>query len=399
MPKLTLTAAAVAHAVAEAGKRKTDYYDTAVVGFVLEVRETGGKTYWLRYRDGHGTQRQHKIGDAASLPFDQAKATAQTLRARVVLGEDPAAEKAKKRTVPTVAELAVRYLSHVRKAKKSWDIDERHLRNHILPKWGKKHLDELDAAEVTAWLHGLKDAGYAPASANRQVVILRHMLNLAKRWGVAGAEGHPLAHVTLLPVANERERYLSPEETQRLRAALAEDENPQLPHIVALLLMLGCRKRELLDAKWDEFDLEAKRWRIPASKTGVRHVPLSSGALAVLAQLPRWDGCPYVVPNPKTRQPYDNLYRAWNRARTRAGLPDVRMHDLRHSFASFLVNAGESLYTVAKILGHAQLRTTQRYSHLDQSVLLAASEAATVAVGWETAAPAVAARQPSPATV
>lgn len=119
----------------------------------------------------------------------------------------------------------------------------------------------------------------------------------------------------------------------------------------------------------------------------------------LLAQLPRWDGCPYVVPNPKTRQPYDNLYRAWNRARTRAGLHDVRMHDLRHSFASFLVNAGQSLYTVAKILGHAQLRTTQRYSHLDQSVLLAASEAATVAVGWETAAPAVAARQPSPATV
>jgi integrase len=181
---------------------------------------------------------------------------------------------------------------------------------------------------------------------------------------------------------NARERFLTAEETQRLQLAMAKSKNKQLSNIVALLLLLGCRKRELFDSRWTDFDLERRTWRIPLAKSGKsRHVPLSQTALAVLSQLPRWEGCPFVVPNPETRQPYRCIYACWNNARKAAGLPEVRMHDLRHSMASNMINSGSSIYEVSKVLGHTQLRTTQRYAHLSQETLLAAVDAAADATG------------------
>jgi len=144
-----------------------------------------------------------------------------------------------------------------------------------------------------------------------------------------------------------------------------------------LLLLLGCRKRELLDSRWEDFDLDRRVWRIPFSKNGKsRHVPLPNAALEILNQLPRWDGRPYVIPNPETMKPHVQIHRAWNNARVAAGLSDVRIHDLRHSMASNMVNSGRSLYEVAKVLGHSQLKTTQRYAHLSQETLLDAVDAA-----------------------
>jgi integrase len=163
---------------------------------------------------------------------------------------------------------------------------------------------------------------------------------------------------------------------------LEGSDNTQLKFIIPLLLLTGARKRELLDARWEHFDLGRRIWTIPTCKTGkARHVPLSSAALSILAQLPRWDGCPFVVPNPKTRVPFVSIFISWNTARKRADLPDVRMHDLRHSMASNMVNSGRSIYEVAKVLGHTQLKTSQRYSHLSQETLLAAVDAAADATG------------------
>ncbi|MGN7160750.1 site-specific integrase [Sphingomonas sp. SAFR-052] len=137
------------------------------------------------------------------------------------------------------------------------------------------------------------------------------------------------------------------------------------------MLLTGCRKRELLDARWEEVNLEKKVWRIPTSKTGKpRHVPLSEDAIAVLNAIPRFDRCPFIVPNPESRKPFLSIYHSWDTARRSAQLADVRMHDLRHSAASNLVNSGQSLYVVAKVLGHSQTRTTERYAHLDASVFL-----------------------------
>lgn len=390
MPHANLDAHFVRNAVCPEGKSKVDYYDTAITGFILEVRASGGKTFHLRYRDPHGKQRQHKIGDSKSLSFDKARQAAQVLRSRVVLGDSPAEERKIKRSIPTVAEFAEeRYMPFVKGYKKSWDSDDSYLRNHVLPRFGSHHLDQVSQQEVVEFHHAMRAKGYALATCNRMLVLMRYMFNLAKKWKLPGADFNPTIGVPMYEANNARERYLTAEETQRLKMALVRSDNTQLQYIVPLLLMTGARKRELLEAQWEHFDLERRSWRIPMSKSGkARYVPLSTTVLEVLAQLPRWPGCPYLVPNPKSREPFVSVFCSWNTARKHAGLPEVRMHDLRHSMASNMVNSGRSIYEVAKVLGHTQLKTSQRYSHLSQETLIAAVDAAANATGtnWSSAA-------------
>ena len=155
--------------------------------------------------------------------------------------------------------------------------------------------------------------------------------------------------------------------------AVQASVNPMLQYIIPMLILTGARKREVLDAKWEEFDLERKQWRISITKAGKpRYVPLSDGVLQMLASMPH-DDSPWIFPNYKTRKPYVSIFYSWITGRKQAGLAEVRIHDLRHSFASFLVNAGRSLYEVQKILGHTQIKTTQRYAHLSQDTLLDAA--------------------------
>lgn len=147
-----------------------------------------------------------------------------------------------------------------------------------------------------------------------------------------------------------------------------------LRYIIAGLLLTGARKRELLDAKWKDFDLEKRIWTVQFNKSGKpRYIPLSDGMLTLLSEIPRFEYCEWVFPNPATLKPYVHFFRSWDTARKRAGLPDLRIHDLRHTFASFLINSKRSLYEVQRILGHAESKTTQRYAHLSQDSLLEAA--------------------------
>ena len=149
-----------------------------------------------------------------------------------------------------------------------------------------------------------------------------------------------------------------------------------------MLILTGARKREVLDAKWKDFDLARRLWRIPTTKSGkARFVPLSDGAIGLLQNVPRLEGVDYVFPHPIKGVPYASIFYAWHKARTLAGLTDVRLHDLRHSHASFLVNAGRTLYEVQHILGHSQVATTQRYAHLSPDTLLAATNSVHKALG------------------
>ena len=163
---------------------------------------------------------------------------------------------------------------------------------------------------------------------------------------------------------------------------LKGSDNKMLQYIVPMLILTGARKREVLDAHWEDFDFEHRSWRIHTTKLGrPRHVPLSDGAISLLNSAPRFDGCPWTFPNPKTLKPYVSIFYSWNSARTAAGLSDVRIHDLRHTFASFLVNAGRTLYEVQHLLGHTQIKTTQRYSHLSQDTLLDATNSVNKTLG------------------
>ncbi len=383
MPKVTLSAAMVGSAACPTGKSKIDYYDTTITGFVLEVRHTGGKTFYLRYRDVHGKLRQHKIGDAKSLTYDKARQVAQRLRSQVVLGEDPAEDRKALRMIPTLREVVVdRYIPDIEQHRRNYSSSLSFIHNHLLPALGHLHLDQVTPEKIIEVHQGLRQQGYALATCNRLPIMMKTIYNLCQRQKVPGSLPNPAHGVQLFQVNNARERYLTPEEIQRLREALELSENPQLKFIVPLLLFLGCRKRELLDARWEDLDLDRRNLYVPLSKSGKsRNIPLSIPAVEMFRQLPRWPGCPYVIPNPKTLKPYVSLYEPWHNARVRAGLGEVRIHDLRHTAASLLVQSNVPIYTVSKILGHTQLKTTERYAHLSDDTLLAAADTAATAMG------------------
>lgn len=376
MPKAHLTQAFVANAGCEVGKKKTDWYDTHIPGFILERRVSGKGTYYLRYNDVSGRQRQHKIGGVDDVTCAAARKKAQELRSEVVMGGDPGAKKALAKSIPLYAELAAKHLAFAKIHLKSYDDLESCMRVHIVPKWGKTRLTDMTSQSVGQWLNEKRISGLAPASVEKLRVILGRSFSLGASWDIPGTERNPTRGIPRKPLNNNRERFLTPEETFRLKAAVAASQNPQLQHIVGLLLLTGARLRELLEARWEHVDVARRSWFIPTSKTGKsRYVPLSTPALAIIETLPRFKGCPWLVPNPDTRQPFVSIKHSWQHAIKEADLPGLRLHDLRHSAASFMVNSGVDLFAVGKVLGHASYQSTQRYSHLANDTLLKAVEA------------------------
>lgn len=384
MPTVQLTNSMIKSLICPQDKGKIEVTDAGCKGLVIEVRRSGGRTYYLRYTDHRGKQRQYRIGDATAITLIQARVRATELRGQIALGQDPAAKKAGLRLVPTFADFSAEsYMPYAKGYKRSWDSDDSYLRNHLLPVFGKKHLDEISKHDVIAFHHGMRAKGYALGTCNRCLILLRYMMNLAVRWEVAGVSKNPTHGVPLFEdLAGKKERYLTQGETKRLYDALKVSDNPMLQFIIPMLLLTGARKREVLDARWEDFDLIRRQWRIPKTKTGrPRHVPLSDGVIRLLAAVPHDEESGWVFPNPKTGKPYVSVFYSWNTARKLAGLKDVRIHDLRHSFASFLVNAGRSLYEVQRILGHTQVKTTQRYAHLSQETLVDACNSVVNALG------------------
>jgi integrase len=383
MPKLQLTPALVSNAHCPADRKRLDMFDIQTKGLVLEVRESGGKTYYLRYQNQRGRTRQLRLADAKDVSLSQARALADKARNKIAMGEDPCDEKAVLRKVPTFGQfVADQYLPYVKTYKRSWDTDISLLKNHLLPRFENRYLDTIVRQDIIKMHHDRRASGAAAGSANRLLIMMRYIFNLAIRWDAPGIKANPCAGVPLLEVNNKKERYLSVDEAQRLYEAVRASENTMLQYIVPMLILTGARKREVLDAQWQDFDLARRIWRIPMSKSGKsRYVPLGDGAMTVLSTMPRSMKCEWAFANPQTNKPFVSVFCAWNTARKNAGLADVRMHDLRHSFASLLVNSGRTLYEVQQILGHTQVKTTQRYAHLSQDTLLDAANAATRAVG------------------
>lgn len=384
MPKVNLSHNFVCKAVCPEGKKKIVFWDTKIKGFILEVRSSGNRTYALRYRSENGSQKQLKLGSTEDISFEKARRAAEIARGKVVLGQDPCEEKRTKKKTPTLGYFVeFHYLVHI-KHKRSFKTDLSMLRCHILPRFGKTHMDKINTQAISDFHHGMVSKGLAKGTANRGLVLIKYMFNLAIKWKTPGVNFNPAVGVKLFNANNARERYLTTEEAQRLLAAAENSKNPQLKNIITLLLLTGCRKRELLDAKWSEFDLDRRIWRISMSKSGKsRHVPLSKAALDVLNQLSRWEGCPYLVPNPETLKPYSQIHKSWTNVLKSAEIQDFRVHDLRHSCASFMIGANISLFEISKILGHSNTRTTERYSHLSNEKLIHALDAAAEATGTD----------------
>jgi integrase len=375
MPRCNLNASFVKKASSAPSRRKTDYFDSRLPGFLLEVRATGGKTYYQRYRDHRGRERQFKIGSAAVLTVAVARRQAKRVLAQALLGDDPHEERKALRKIPTLAQfIREHYLPFAQKAKRSWRTDETILRRHILPALGRYCIDELTGAPIAHLLQKMSDKGYSAGTTNRIIVLLRYIFNLAKKWGVPGAFANPTIGFQTQPDAC-RQRYLTDDELQRLIAALDRDQNQLAAKAIRLLLLTGARRNEITRARWEHLDWQRKTLLVPMSKTGrPRVITLSSTAIELLRSIVRTDDNPFIFPSAVTGRPCPSLHFPWLRIRREADLLDLRLHDLRHSFASFLVNSGVSLYTVQHLLGHTQPRMTQRYAHLTQQTLGNAAE-------------------------
>ena len=379
------------------GRSHLEVFDGVLKGFYLDVLASGRKSFRLRYRFKNKL-RITTIGCSSFLTTDEARHLATQIIRSAKAGNDPNIETQHYQG-PTVQEFFVeKYLPYVKSYKRSWDTDESMIRNHLVTKLGGKRMSAISPPDVAVFVELMKSANYAPGTCNRALVLLRYGFELALRWKVPGIESNPVKEIKNLKDDNKIERFLTQDQTVSLLAAVRQSESEMLQHIVLFLIYTGARKREVLDAKWQDIDWSQKSWRIPKTKSGkIRHVPLSSGALelleslkgAVLAQgadaKAYLDTSKPIFANPKTGEPYVSFFYSWNSARIRAGLPDLRVHDLRHSFASFLVNAGRSLYEVQELLGHADIRTTSRYAHLSRERLFAAVEAVPRA-GWESQA-------------
>lgn len=266
------------------------------------------------------------------------------------------------------------YLPHVKLRKRSWRVDERIARQHLSPAFGDRQITDIQRHEVEDWLHGLLASGLAPATCNRILAVFKTICSLAAMRGLLPTGQSPCAGVSSFKIHTLRERYLTPDEARRLMRELERSSRPEATAI-RLLLLTGARKSEVLKARWEHVRLDLRLLIVPLSKSGKpRHILLSDAALEVLRVMPRTPDNPWLFPGHAPGKPLSDLYLFWNRRRSELGLADVRIHDLRHTFASFLVNAGHSLYEAQKMLGHGDPRTTMRYAHLGQASLLTAAE-------------------------
>ncbi len=374
MPSTRLTQTLVSRRLSGAAVQVTSrLFDSELRGLFLELRPSGTASFGYRYIGPGRRQRQMVLGDAALMTLAEARERARGVARLVASGIDP---RTPQTPAPQPGGLTLgrfvleHYLPHARLNKRSWRTDEAILRNHLLPVLGALPLDAIGVRDVRALQHRFAASGAAAATVNRRIVLLGYLFSCAARWGLLEEGVNPVRRVEPLPDHGARERFLSADESQRLLAELAAEPNRAVANLVLLLLYTGARRSEIALARWQDVDLDRGLLRVPIAKSGkARHVVLSALAVAVIRSLPRHPASGLLLPNPRTGRPLTGVFAAWHRIRTRAGLPGLRLHDLRHSYASFLVNAGRSLYEVQHLLGHANPRTTMRYAHLSQATL------------------------------
>lgn len=374
MPKLTK------RTVDSIEPQATEFFiwDESIPGFGLRVMPSGRKSFVVQYRAGRRPRRM-SLGSSTVLTCDQARTRAITIIAAVKNGEDPAADRAAKRNAATVSDLAERFdKEHIAVRLKASTAKEYrgNLRRFILPALGRLAVPEITRADVAKFHHDLR---HIPYQANRCLEVVSKMFVLAEMWGLRPDGSNPRKHIRKYP-EEKRERFLSAAELRRIGEVLREMESESVELSSAilaarLLILTGCRLGEIMTLKWDYIDFHERALRLPDSKTGKKIVHLGAPAVECLRDAQRIDGNPWVIPGTLTGKPLSDLQPFWQRVRARAGVKDVRIHDLRHTFASTAVASGQGLPMIGKLLGHTQVQTTARYAHLAADPVKSAADA------------------------
>jgi integrase len=362
MPKLTKTLVDGL----KPGETDQWVWDTEAPGFGVRVQPSGRKTYVARYRTVDGkVQRKMTLARCTDMPPDRARDLARKVFASVAAGEDPAAQRRQDNDAPTVADLERRFTKeHAIPFKKasSRERDDINWRCHILPALGTKRVRDLTKADILKLQGSLSEK---PAVANQCVAILSKALNLAEDWEWRAPGTNPCRRLKKYKIP-ERDLILTPEQIACLDAALTELVNdgairPAFAAFVRLLMLTGCRKSEIMEAKRSWVDFERRLLLLPDSKVGQRRIPLSQTAIDIIKALPENE---WLIPGRLDGRSMQSPYGTWAIVKARAGLPKaLRIHDLRHGFASLGHMAGLTQKQIATALGHRQLSTTERYLH------------------------------------
>ncbi|CDN95788.1 MULTISPECIES: tyrosine-type recombinase/integrase [Agrobacterium] len=347
-------------------------WDDELKGFGLRVYPSGRKMYLAQFRSG-GRLRRVNIGLHGAVTPDLARTEAMKHLSQVRLGADPAGERDRRKASPSIKEFGQRFLDeHVAShCKPSTQAEyKRSVELFINPKLGSHRIIDITRADVVELHQSLKDTPY---QANRTLGVLSVMFTVAHTWGVRTDGVNPCWKVKRYKEV-KRERYLTPDELARLGKVLRESNSErEAASCIQLLLLTGCRLSEIQKLKWEHVDLGAGLLRLPDSKSGAKLVAVGQAAVDVFKTIPKLKNNPYVITGTIEGQHLTDMQKPWRRLRKRAGLDDLRIHDLRHSFASDALQLGEDLTMIGRLLGHTQVQTTARYAHLKTDPIRAAA--------------------------
>ena len=385
MPIIKLTPQFVATSLScPPGKTRVELCDMDTPGLYIAVRAAspGQGVYYLRWKDGNNKTCHTKLGRTTDIDLVDARKAARQLRNEIALGANPQTEARAAKAVPTVAEFfEQQYLPYAKPRKRSYRRDEEMYRLRIKETFGNQKLNEVTRKQVQLFHNRLLTDGLKPASADHYLKLMRRAFNLAVEWEML--ETSPLTRLQLFNPDNRMENYLSPEQLDKLVTVLRTAPPRTVCNVALFLLATGARLNEALRARWDQIDKNTRVWKIPASNSKskrIRSVPLNDAALEVLGQLGTEGEYDNLFINTRTKKPLVNVHKVWGRLRAQAGMEWLRIHDLRHSYASFLVNSGRTLYEVQQILGHSDSKVTERYSHLSTKTLLDAAKTASIMI-------------------
>ena len=351
-------------------------WDEALKGFGLRITPAGIKSYVVVYRNAHRRQRWLTIGRAGVLTPDEARNQARQLLAAVHRGEDPAADRQETNKSIDLNAMLDKYMAeHVRIYNKdSSRIEvERILKNHIRPRIGRLKVADVHRSDLMRLHHDMRDI---PRTANYARAILSKAFNLAEQWGLRPDGSNPCQHVPKYPEV-KRERFLSSDEIAQLGAVLAQAESTgkeplEVVQAVRLLVLTGCRLSEVLNLCWTDIDPVSGGLRLADSKTGARVHSVGAPVLALLQDMAEKTSSKWVVPHPGDTSrslQKSTIEKAWRRMRAEAELPDVRLHDLRHTLGTHAASHGANAFLIRDKLGHADVRTTDRYVNRDNAPL------------------------------
>lgn len=365
------------------GKRREEFVSDDRSGLYVEVRSSsnGQGTYYLRFKDVSGKSCHMKIGRTVDISLADARRKVKELKAEIALGGNPRADESKKLVITFDTLFTEHYLPYVKPRKRSWDRDEELYRLRIKDVLGNKRLNQITRLQIQTFHAGLIEEGLAAATANHHVKLIRRMLNLACEWQMLDV--NPASRIHMFDEDNQQERYMNDVQLGNLLEVLRTDSARSVCLITMFLLATGCRLGEVLSATWQQVDKDKRVFRVSASNSKskrMRPVPLNDTALDVLNQLTTEGVYEHLFINRKTKKPYVNIAKVWDKLRNKAGLPHLRLHDLRHQAASHLINSGSSLYIVQQILGHSDPSVTQRYAHLSMKSLNDASDNASAII-------------------